>query len=597
MYLMRPSAERSHQGVAQDMVREQLKRILASDIFANSRRLSRFLEFVVERGQEGRADDLKEYAIGMEVFDRGQDFDPRIDPIVRVQAAKLRSKLMEYYASSGAQDPVVISIPKGSYAPKIQEQKPAVTGEAPRPALERSRIAVLPFVNMSSDPENEYFSDGLTEELINRLACIPDLQVVARTSVFRFKGRNEDLREIGAKLNVGTVMEGSVRKAGDQLRVTAQLIDVNSGFHLFSQTYQREYKGVFELQDELAQAVVDKIVPLSASGASPVIVKTRAVNLDAYNIYLRGMFALSNRFTERQAWIELFQKALAIDAEHAPAWAGLAHGYFMLAWFYQMPARQAMPLCKDAALRTLDLDPKLALGHASLGIVEGAYEWNWAAAEARFQRAIELQPGLAVIYQSYAVCCLLPQLRMDEACSVCERAVALDPFNPLTRAMAAFVYANAGRYEDAIRQQTLGLEINPNFAPFYYTGGLAHEWHGQLDQAISSYRRTAELGGGLPSPLGALGHALALSGQKKDAEQIVGRLLKIPDQPAVDIATVYLGLRKTEEALDWLEVAVKQQNMRLLTVPPDRRFQWLSRHPRFERILRQMGLPTGAAGA
>jgi serine/threonine-protein kinase len=241
----------------------QLSKILSSPQFVQAAALSRFLRFVVEASQAGQT--VKEYPIGVEVFNRGKDFDPRIDTIVRVQAAKLRSKLLEYYSSVGAEDPIVISLPKGGYAPEIRERAPSAPAAITPAPPDRSRIAVLPFVNMSSDQENEYFSDGLTEELINRLARVPSLQVVARTSVFSFKGRNEDLRELGAKLNVGTVMEGSVRKSGDQLRVTAQLIDVQSGYHLFSQTYQRELKNVFAVQDELAQAVVDEIAPFGAT--------------------------------------------------------------------------------------------------------------------------------------------------------------------------------------------------------------------------------------------------------------------------------------------------------------------------------------------
>src|SRR5215471_21756649 len=191
--------------VSKEAVLTQLGRILTSPIFSQSRRLTKFLQFVVTAGAQGDSERVKEYAIGVEVFDRGKDFDPRIDPIVRVQAAKLRSKLLEYYASSGAQDPIVISMPKGSYAPEIRDQQPAKARAPTKPPPDRSRIAVLPFLNMSTDPDNEYFSDGLTEELINRLARVPSLQVVARTSAFCFKGQNQDLREVGAKLNVGTV--------------------------------------------------------------------------------------------------------------------------------------------------------------------------------------------------------------------------------------------------------------------------------------------------------------------------------------------------------------------------------------------------------
>ena len=186
----------------------QLNKILSSPQFAHAGRLSRFLRLVVEEAEVGNAESLKEYRIGVDVFDRGEDFNPRLDPIVRIQAAKLRSKLLEYYAEEGVNDPIVISIPKGGYVPQISRSKAGENAKA-HSKVDRSRIAVLPFVNLSADPENEYFSDGLTEEIINRLARIPSLQVVARTSVFRFKGQNEDIREVGLKLNVGTIVEGS----------------------------------------------------------------------------------------------------------------------------------------------------------------------------------------------------------------------------------------------------------------------------------------------------------------------------------------------------------------------------------------------------
>src|SRR5215471_14684116 len=222
--------------VSKEAVLTQLGRILTSPIFSQSRRLTKFLQFVVTAGAQGDSERVKEYAIGVEVFDRGKDFDPRIDPIVRVQAAKLRSKLLEYYSIEGAQDPIVISIPKGTYA-AVFETSPGVAKPSENV---RASIAVLPFVNMSKEPENEYFSDGLTEEIINVLATIPGLQVVARTSVFAFKGVAKDIREIGAQLGVETVVEGSVRRSGERLRITVQLIDVKSGYHMLSGTYQRQ---------------------------------------------------------------------------------------------------------------------------------------------------------------------------------------------------------------------------------------------------------------------------------------------------------------------------------------------------------------------
>jgi TolB-like protein/Tfp pilus assembly protein PilF len=569
-------------------VEEQLSRILSSPVFTQATRLKSFLRYIVEATQSGRAETLKEYSIGVEVFDRGKDFDPRIDNIVRIQAAKLRSKLLEYYSSGGASDRIVISIPKGSYIPKI-EYRHTVKPAAPA-ATERSRIAVLPFVNMSADPENEYFSDGLTEELINRLASIPSLQVVARTSAFRFKGLNEDLREVGAKLNVGTVLEGSVRRAGDQLRMTAQLIDVQSGYHLFSRTYQREYKDIFELQDELAQSVVSEILP--HSGVAPNFsIHTRTGNLDAYNAYLRGMYALGSQFADLRKCLERFREALSLAPAYAPAWAGLAHGYFLLAWFYRETPDIALPLSREASVRTLALDPDSAAGLSSMAAVDCATQWRWESAEVFFRKAIALQPALVQSYMLFVFCCLIPQRRLLEAQETLERALSVDPFNPLLHAAAIDVLGRSGRCADAMGQHRLALNIAPEYAPISAAAGLAHEWCGHLPEAIAEYRKTCELSQNAPYPLSCLGHALAVAGETAEAHDVLERLHQSNAQTAADVARIHVGLRNTEDALRWLEIAVEQRSMYLLRVAGDPRFDCLSSKPQFQTLMRRMQLP------
>jgi serine/threonine-protein kinase len=231
-------------------VKAQLESVLKSPLFGSSRRLSDFLRYVVEGTLDNRVGELKEYQIGVEVFERSRDFDPRVDPIVRVEAAKLRAKLLEYYSTDGARDQWVITIPRGAYVPSFQRKDSSSSEKAPD-----ASIAVLPFLNISDDPANEYFSDGLTEELINSLATVPELRIAARTSCFYFKGKNEDIRDIGSKLNVRTVLEGSVRKAENQLRITAQLINVADGYHLWSHTYKREMQDIFAVQEEIANSV------------------------------------------------------------------------------------------------------------------------------------------------------------------------------------------------------------------------------------------------------------------------------------------------------------------------------------------------------
>lgn len=566
----------------------QLERILASPLFAQSQRLSRFLRFVVESAEAGRAEALKEYAVGVEVFERGDDFDPRIDNVVRVHAAKLRSKLLEYYASTGAGDPLIITIPKGSYVPEIRarESQPAAVPD------ERSRIAVLPFVNMSSDPENEYFSDGLTEELINRLAGNPSLHVVARTSAFAFKGLRLDLREIGARLNVGLVLEGSVRRAGEQLRVTAQLIDVKTGFHIFSRTFQREFRGIFELQDEIALSVTDQIAPRPLDPHK----HSRTSNPDAYHAYLRGMFAMANRFTDLPRCLDLFREALRHDPEFAPAWAGMAQGYFMMAWFYHGTPSELLPLSREAAQRALKIDPDSAPAMHSLGVVE-CVDWNWQSAESRFRRAIHLQPTAAIGYVNYAMFCLLPQLREDEACDVLEQGLRVDPFNPLLHAIAIYGYGRSGRYEEALRQYELARTVSPGYAPMTVTMGNAHEWAGQPGKALDLYREACAQANDAAYPLSCLGHALAINGDHQQAEAVLARLLALPHRPAADIARLYCGLRNAPETLRWLEQAAKERSLYLLRCAGDPRFGWLSGEPRLREVLQRMKLPTRGVAA
>jgi serine/threonine-protein kinase len=574
----------------EEAVRTQLGRILASPQFAQSERLSRFLRLVVASAQKGEA--LKEYRIGVEVFDRGRDFDPRTDPIVRVQAAKLRSKLLEYYSAGGASDPLVISVPKGGYAADVRAAAPAA---APEPAAvparsavggARSRVAVLPFASLSSDQENEHFSDGLTEELINRLAQVPTLQVVARTSAFRFKNRAEDVREVGALLNVGAVVEGSVRRAGEQIRVTAQLIDVATGYHLFSRTYQREFRDVFALQDEIAQAVADEITGDGA--AAPRVRKTKApADIGAYVVHQRALLALRHAFGGFGPAEELFREALALDPKYAAAWGGLAHCYWLKTWYREMPAVQSMPLCRQAAEKTLELDPNAAEGHCSLGIVKSGFEWKWREAEAHFERAIELQPSLALIYPFYAVVCLTPQRKFEKACAMVERSRELDPFNPLALVIGALIYSFAGRYDDVHRLHRLGLDLSPELPPTLPVESITQEQEGNLDAAIEGFSRIAEM---RPEIMGFLGHALARAGRRNEALKWAKRLRALPTEAPLDIARVYLGLRDADEALRWLGVAVAQHTPHLILMPADPRFDWLRKDPRYADVVRPMAL-------
>ena len=523
-------------------------------------------------------------------------------PKTFVQPEVLKSQILDVRNALGdrPKNPLYIeTVPRRGYrfvahvfdVESADRTSPAASAVAVRP--DSARIAVLPFVNMSADPDNEYFSDGLTEELINCLAGVSSLQVVARTSVFQFKGVNRDVRSIGSQLNVGTILEGSVRRAADQLRVTAQLIDVNSGTHLFSKTYQRAFKDVFELQDDIAQAVTAEIAPVGTA-APAVRLESRTNNLDAYNAYLRGVYAMSNRFDDLAKSVDHFREALAFDPRYAAAWAGMAHTYFILAWFYLAPPDIVMPLSKAAALKAQELDPDSSHGLVPLGVSEGGIDWQWRSAESRFRRALDLQPADAQGHVWFTFFCLLPQRRTEEAIALMEKAVGLDPLNPMFRAGLIYVYGVSGRYENVVREYSIARNLAPQYGPTHVAAGFAFECCGHVEEAIPIYRLGCELAANGPYAISSLGHALAASGQHEEPLRIIDTLQAAPIRTEPEIARVFWGLGREDLALDWLERGLERRSLYLLRTVDDPRFDPLRQHPRFQAVLARMGLPVTA---
>jgi TolB-like protein len=406
-----------------ESVRAQLEKILVSAPFAGSERPSRFLRFIVEQALSGN--QLKETLVGVEVFGRKPAYDPRLDGVVRVEAVKLRSRLKEYYEGEGAGDTVRIDLPKGGYLPCFESLRAPILEPEPLPvfppgqatrrgwwtdwrivlpavalialvagfvlarkshwrpaAPNSSSIAVLPFVNLSSDKENEYFSDGLTDDLINALTQVQGLRVVARGSAFQFKGKNPDVRTVGRQLNVATVLEGSVQRSGDRLRITAQLSTVADGYHVWSETYDRRLADVFAVQDEISRAIVGALEVRVAGSPVRRLVQSSTQDLDAYNLYLQGRFHLNKwRPESARKGIEYFGQAIAKDSNYAPAYAGMADCYTWLGVFGWAPAHEAMPQAREAARRALQLDETLAAAHVSLGYVKALYDWDWRGAD------------------------------------------------------------------------------------------------------------------------------------------------------------------------------------------------------------------------
>lgn len=570
--------------VSPEAVQAQLARILRSRGFVRSERLARFLDFTVAQKLAGKPGSLKEYAIGVEVFGRKPDFDPQSDSIVRVQAVNLRARLVAYYEGEGARDPVWIEYTKGGYAPTF---RPGPPGNAPvTPKAEPGTIAVLPFVNMSSDPENEYFSDGLTEELISVLSEQPGLRVVARTSVFQYKGKPTDVRQIGAELNVRMVLEGSVRKNGERLYITAQLVDAGNGYHSWSRRYRVDIKDLFAVQREIATAISGTL-----REHRPDLPKPPAENQEAYHAYLKGRFYL-NRWTEQdfQKSIGFFEEALRHEPRMAAAYCGLADAYFVLACYGHLDPRKVMPKTRAAATQAMEIDESLAEAHVSLGAVLAVYDWEWKKSEREFQRAVQLDPSLATAHQWYGVLCLIPQGRLEEAERVIRYARDLDPLSPPINTSLGLVYFVQDRYDEALACFERAIEINPAFH-------LAHWWRGFIYlhrsmplQAVASFRKA-----GVPIEAEPVKFAYreALLGKRGKAREALGRLTTLARDKYVSpvmLAAIHVVLGQVDEALACLERGLEEHDAWLAWLGFDRRFDALRAEPRFIALLDRIGV-------
>ena len=463
-----------------------------------------------------------------------------------------------------------------------------------RPAQEepKSSIAVLPFLNMSTDPENEYFSDGLAEELINALTKVRDLRVVARTSSFAFKGEKIDIREVGAKLNVKTLLEGSVRKAGPRLRITAQLISVADGYHLWSERFDREMEDIFAIQDEIADKIVEKLKTELLPAASSVRIR-RPPNIESYDQYLRGRYYASKFLIDKA--IEHYERAIALDPDCAPAHASLAEVYVLLSTgFDVLPSREAMPKAREAAQKALQIDPTLAEAHVSLGMVAMCYDWDRRAAMKHLQKAVALNPNSAAAYQWMEMLWTYLEGDLDQAQAAIERAQELDPMNLLIKTRVGYIYIFRRDYDGAVQFFQNLLELEPNL-PLAYMGLMESygRW-GRLNESLAAGEKMIELQG--PSrvsgaQLGALGFWAAQAGKKTRARQLLDELeTRSKKGYASDMwmAVLHYGLGESDRAFQLFEKCFEERDGSMFYIIAFPLFD--SDDPRFAALLRKMKL-------
>src|SRR5216110_2669796 len=462
-------------------------------------------------------------------------------------------------------------------------------GAPPVAARPRQSIAVLPFVNVSGAPQEEYLSDGISEELINALSKLPQLQVVARPSSFAFKGKNEDVRQIGQALHVATVLGGSVRRDANRLRVTAQLTDARNGYNLWSETYDRQMGDVFALEDEISHAIMRALQVHLVSGDSLTLSRRPTHDVEAYELYLKGRYFFNKGgFGPVQQALAYFQQALARDSNYALAYAGIADAYQRLtAWSYLLP-RQGMPKARAAVLKALE--PTLADAHASLGDQLCVYDWDAPAAERELRRAIELNPSVANAHYFYANC-LAAHGRLDEALAEARRAHELDPLNPDVATGLPWALYVARRYDEAIAVEQKSLDLEPGSAHAHMLLALPLAGKGSYAEALAEARKMAALAGDAPNFAGILGYVAGRAGEGAEAQHILTALeRRPPGNTAFAIALVHLGLGHNEQALRWLQAAYEERSEWLVTDMPAPNFDSLRQDPRFSALMRKVGI-------
>jgi serine/threonine-protein kinase len=461
---------------------------------------------------------------------------------------------------------------------------------APAPAPKPS-IAVLPFINLSADPENEYFSDGMTEEIINALSQVAGLRVASRTSAFAFKGKGVDIPRVGQALNVTNVLEGSVRKAGNRIRVTAQLIQVNQDDHLWSEKYDRELADVFEVQDQIAQSIVQVLRVKLMGTRETALVVPATENVQAYELYLKGRFFWNKRNEDGlRRGIALFTEAIRIDPRYALAHVGLADSYDILGFYDLMPPREAFGRARDSALAALALDPTLGEAYASLGYVQLHLDWNLPTAERTLRRAIELKPNHAQGHQWYGNMLAIAG-RFGEAEQQYRKALELDPLAMILHAGLAWATYLSGDLDRAMVQLHRALEMDPTFVPANTWLGWAYMDKGDFPAAERALDTALRHSDNRPGIRAELARVYALSGARAKAEAILAELESEPGSryvPPYEMASVAFALGNTERGFSLLEQAWEDRSHSMVYLPIDPRFRAVRDDPRFQAVLNRV---------
>jgi len=573
-------------------VRHQLDRILASPTFQQVDRLKRFLTFVVQESVAGRSDQLKEYVIGVQVFGKEESFDPRTDPIVRVQARRLRARLVRYYRAEGQHDETIIELPKGGYSPLVRVREAGASKRSLGVALvSQNTVAVRLFGDHSAEHDLDYFCKGLQQEITHGLARFPNLRVLAA-----------DLTDVGGEgpldalraINAALVITGSVRRSGAKLRVTTQVVDGATGIYLWSEAIDAKAGDPIAAQEEVARLIINRLRPDTLNQEHGQIPRRPAENLAAHNLYLQGRYHLNQRTEEglRKA-VDFFEKAIVEDAQFARAHSGLSDAYGLLAHYGVLGPADVWTKAAASAASAVMLDGNSAEAHTSLAHVKSTQDWDWSGSESEFQRAISLDPRYPTARHWYATSCLAPMGRLDEALEQILVGQSLDPVSSIVARDVAMMHYYRRDFEAALEQCDHTIELNPHFSPAYWALGLIQEQRNDFDESAAAFQRAIQLSPQSPQMHGALARTYALSGKPDLARTILRKLeglMKARYVSPFQFASIHCALGQDDLGFRWLNKACQARCFELIALKVDPRFDSIKEDRRFAAVARQVGV-------
>jgi TolB-like protein/lipoprotein NlpI len=454
-------------------------------------------------------------------------------------------------------------------------------------------IAILPLINDSADPNAEYLSDGITESIINTLSRLPKLRVMARSTVFRYKGKEVDPQQVGFDLGIRAVLMGRLRLHNDDLLIQAELIDVADGSQLWGEQYKAKLSDILAVQEEIATEISAKLRLKLTSGEKKSLKKRHTEKIEAYNLYLKGRYYLNKRTgLDAMKGLDYFRQAIELDPNYALAHSGFADSYIVLGAWNAVSSKEALPKARAAALKALELDKTLGEAHAALGFVYDSFDWDWTKSEREFKRAIRLKPTYATTYEWYALC-LSHQARHDEAIATAKRAQELDPLTPIISTVVGLVCHYARQYETALAEYLQIIEMDPRFVAAHYFCGCTYSQLGEHEKAIAEEELALQISANSVLPLALLGNTLAVAGKKYAAEEKLQELRQLREQKFVSPffeALIQIPLGQTDEAFACLEKAYEEKFHRMSSIKVEPMLDPIRSDPRFQKLLNRMGL-------